>query len=442
VVSAHAVYPAPNNAEGVVNAAWLDALREQWAVELLTSPHGYQSLAPPAANGCPVRVYTGTEEPRKAVDVIAAWTRFPKWHPLGMLARLADRGSRALSQMPVGMSMWVRRASRHILALQAGNAHTLPVWARGTPPESFQAAILAYWRRPFPLIINYNDPMPHCLLWGEKIGKLTPTLDRLQHRQNAFFSRHAQAFTFPSRRLAELMTQNAGFDSRRCFVLPHLTPTPRPTGKLQLGPGPWMLYAGSFYPTVFTAAVRNGLAHFVQQQRSLRIVMALKKPSLETRDWISKQLPGTVVFENISPCEMAQLKEQVQAIWVTDAPAHAPLLLTKVAEAVRAGLPIFAISSANSTTTNIVRQAGGTVVTATDTETIANALSGFEDYILDHARLNADAPARRQVAARFSESRVITDSTAIIDYACRRFAWQQAGETGAAPEPPQIEDWP
>jgi len=47
IVSAHAVYPAPNNAEGVVNAAWLDALREQWAVELVTSPHGYQSLAPP-----------------------------------------------------------------------------------------------------------------------------------------------------------------------------------------------------------------------------------------------------------------------------------------------------------------------------------------------------------------------------------------------------------
>ncbi|MFA5205401.1 MAG: hypothetical protein WC708_13470 [Lentisphaeria bacterium] len=347
-----------------------------------------------------------------------------------------------MSLMPVRMSMWTARASRHILAIQEANIQPLPVWARGTPPESFQAAILAYRRRPFPLIVNYNDPMPHCLLWGEKIGKLTPTLDRLQHRQNAFLAQYAQAFTFPSRRLAELMAAAAGLDRQRCFVVPHLTLHPAPLQAPPLSPGLWVIYAGSFYSSVFSDTVKAGLAKYAQNGGVLRFLFVLKRPPPAIRLWIENTLPGAKVLTDLPPAAVTGLKQQAVAELVVDSARHAPLLRTKVAEAVRGQTCLLVLAPAETTTAEVATAGGGMVISPATVDTVVDGLRQAEQQLADPTFATTTNRQREQVAARFSENRVVTDSAAIIDYACRRFAWQQAGSTGVEPEPPPIEAWP
>src|SRR5712664_1673996 len=123
--------------------------------------------------------------------------------------------------------------------------------------------------------------MPHCLLWGDANGGLYPAYDRLQRRQNQFLLEHAQAWTFPSRRLADIMIAAAGLDSNRCFIIPHLVPD---AGSFRsddetLADGRWVIYAGTFYASTFSEEIRAGIAHYAQSGRRLRFLFVLKKPT-------------------------------------------------------------------------------------------------------------------------------------------------------------------
>lgn len=439
IVSAYAVHPSPNSAEGVVNAALLDALREQWDIDLVTSSSGYTPLTPPKPCWRAVRVHTGQAERRRLPDVLAGWLQQAKWHPCGMAARALDRGCRALNMIPIPMRAWANNAGRQLLAVQARQPSPIPVWARGLPPDSFQAAITASQQNPFPLVVNYNDPMPHCLLRGEHTGSLTPALDRLQHRQNAFLREHAQAFTFPSRRLAELMAGAAGFDRRRCFVIPHANVTPECSCAPTLSR---LVYAGSFYASVFSQELLAGLAAYAASGGRLRLDFVLKKPSASASDWLQKHLPQAQVHVNLSPVEAATLCGEAGACLVADAPRHRPLLLTKVAQAVATGCLTIAFTKPDSTTAEVVKAAGGMVIEPTSADAVCAGLRQFEELLASTPAREAARRDLQKVQSRFSPQRIIEDSGLVLDYAQRRFEWRMDRGARAEPPPPCIENWP
>jgi glycosyltransferase involved in cell wall biosynthesis len=445
IISAYAVYPLPNIAEGVVNAALLDALRSQIRIGLVTSPSGYQPVnqLQPGQDHV-VRVYADDRNSRsyKFLELLADWRAYPKWHPNGAFVRLVDHVRVNVKKLaPLCVAAWGRCAAAQILQWLEGDFRDAVIWARATPPESFEAAISAFRRNPFPLVVNYNDPMPHCLLWGKTHGNLNPAFDDFQHRQNRFLASNAQAWTFPSRRLADMMASVAGLDRNRCFVIPHLVPRAEWDSNQPLPDGPWLLYAGTFYSSVFSEKIRSGIAQYAQAGGKLRLRFVLKQPTAQVHRWIDQAVPGAQVHANLSPVEVASLLQKAQAILVLDCPYHSPLLLTKVVESVCSNKPVLAFTSPQSTTHEVISAAGGIVIDPVTAERVKEGLHLLEQLLEDHEKRRWPMSDRQRVMSRFDPERITNDSIAVLEYARQRFCWRQR-RTGKEPEPPAIESWP
>ncbi len=440
IVSAYAVYPLPNSAEGIVNAALVDALRTRSRVALITSAAGYapvRAVDPPG--DCGVTTYAGGgPADHSAVAGLAGWLAYPKYHPLGAPARLVDRLRVRRLLPPLAEAAWSRRAAATILRLVTGAERAAVVWARGTPPQSLAAAVCAFRVQPFPLVVNYNDPMPFCLLSGHRYSAETPASDRIQHRQNAFLATHAQAWTFPSQGVADLMIHAADLDPARCFVIPHLLPDPPAASPIDVPPGRWIVYAGIFYPALFTEAVKEGLAAYAQAEGALRLLFILKKPPSAVRTWIREALPAALLLTDQPPAAVAAVLTQAAAVLIVDDLDHGPLLRNKVVQAVCSAQPILALAPPATTTGRVVAAAGGLVVDPVSAAAVVTGLRGLETGLAGQAGLPA---ARRQVQARFAADRIIGDSLTVLEYARHRFAWRGAPH-GPAPEPPALERWP
>ncbi|MDQ2805444.1 MAG: hypothetical protein M3Z04_00770 [Chloroflexota bacterium] len=441
IIPAYAVYPLPNSAEGIVNAALVNALRMRRRVALLTSAAGYQPVRAvnPAAD-CGVTTYADGGPPEHgAVMRLAGWPVHPKRHPLGALARLVDRARVYCRLAPLAEAAWSRRAAATILRLPAGDWQDAVVWACGTPPQSLAAAVRAFTGHPFPLVVNYNDPMPFCLLGGVRHSSETPLLDEIQHRQNAFLAAHAQAWTFPAQGVADLMIAAAGLDPTRCFIIPHLLPDAPATAPADLPPGRWLVYAGTFYRRLFTPSVKAGLAAYAQAGGLLRFAFVLKQLSASVRAWIASELPDAVLYADLAPTTVAGLLSHASALLVLNAAVHQPLLPSKVVQAVCSDKPILALAPPATTTGRVIAAAGGVVADPTDSAAVVAGLRRLEG-VLAAGPFQLDAQ-RRQVQARFAAERIISDSLTVLEYARHRFAWQTAAH-GPMPEPPVLERGP
>lgn len=420
-----------------MTAPLLAALSRQTPCALVTAPPGD---ACPRVAGLTTVVYStsGTG----LLPCLARWSGLPRRSPRAVTARLVNHlRYRALGLEPLPMAAWSRAAAAQIRAWRAGPFAGAPVWARGMPPDSFAAAIRAYRAAPFPLIVHYNDAMPRCLLHGQHQSPSNPAMDRLQHRQNRFLARHAQAFTFPCRRLAELMAAAAGFDRARCFVVPHIaSPSPATTAAAEPGDGS-VVYAGSAYPTVFTPELLAGIEACLRQSVGVRLVFILRRPDPALVARLTA-LTGMTVQTDFSPDETRRRLGAASALLVADAPHHAPLLLTKVAEAVALAKPVLAFTTPDSTTADVVRGLGGLVVQPETPQAVTEGFAALAQRLLKPRllpRVAADTAVR--VRERFSEPTLVRDVLAIADYAVARFAWQQTGES-QEPAPPAVEHWP
>lgn len=441
ILSAYAVYPLPNSAEALVNAALVDALRAHRRVALITSAAGYQPVrtVDPAAD-CGVTTYAdNSAADATAVGRLAGWLTQPKQHPLGAVARVVDRVRVSRRLAPLPEAAWSRRAAATILRVLADERGAAVVWARGTPPQSLAAAQQAFRARPFPLVVNYNDPMPVCLLAGRRYSAATPLLDTIQHRQNAWLAAHAHAWTFPAQGVADLMIAAAALDPARCFVIPHLLPDPPAASPMAVPPGRWIVYAGIFYPALFTPAVKAGLAAYAQAGGTLRFLWILKQPAPAVCAWIRESLPGALVLTDQTPAAVAAQVAPAAAVLIVDDHAHGALLRNKVVQAACSDKPILALAPPTTTTGRVVAAAGGLVADPTSAEAVVAGLRRLET-LLAGGPFQPDG-RRRQVQARFAAERVIGDSLTVLDYARRRFAWTTAPH-GAAPPPPDLERWP
>jgi hypothetical protein len=450
IVSAYSVYPEPT-AEAVVNAALLDSLGCHVKLGLVTSRYGYQSLTRPARREHDrplIRACSGTWGSDTVVERAARWLRHPKSHPAGLLARLVDRARTEWIGLPsLTTAAWSAQASNTILAWLDAEFRDAVVWARANPPYSFEAVISAFKTKPFPLVANYNDPIPYCLLRGVLVDRLTPVYNRFQHRQNRYIAKNAQAWTFPSRRLAETMCSVAGFDAERCFVIPHVAPEaaePPAFGAPDSMTGvsePWLLYAGTYYPTAFSDITKAGIAKYTESGGRLKLMFALKRPPSEAVTWIGKDVRGSRVIQDLSPLEVAGLTRRARAVLICDAPEHSALLLTKVTHALHSNKPILALTSAQSTTGEVVRAAGGVVADSSSVEKITEGFRRLDQLLDDKAQLCESIKKQQQVRARFSAERVSSDSIAVLAYTASRYAWS-LDKNQPEPEPPKIEKWP
>lgn len=439
VISAYSVFPMPNSAEAIVNAALIDALAQHFRIALATSKWGYRSVAPdrPQDRGN-VALFTGPSlHPTLTfADRMALWLRLPKTHPLGVIARAIDRiRLRILARPSYLMTAWANGAARQISRWLQSEFRGAVVWARGTPPDSFEAAITAYREKPFPLVANYNDPMPRSVLFDAPGNSADRKHDQIQLAQNSFLAQHAQAWTFPSRRLLLAMQQKANFDPARCFVLPHMVPGAF-SASSDRSQDQVIAYAGTAYPSVFTEEVMTGISLYAQSKGKLRFRFILKKPAPHIQHWAEHEVAGADTLYDLTPSQVEAHMSSASAVLVVEEKSQGALLRTKVVEALHLRKPIIAIAPADSTTADVVRAASGIVCDPGSRLSIAYA---FEE--LEAALATNMPPPDNQTLDRFSPGRIAGDAQKILDYASARFAWSNA-PSGPEPQPPQIECWP
>lgn len=460
VISAFAVHPLPRSPEAIVNGALLDALSLKLQVAVITSSYGYEplDLNDKRDERLSPTIFADDRNahPNRILDRLADWLGLPKSHPLGAASRAADRALVLASGAPsLQIQQWAARGASQILTWLDGSFKDAVVWARGTPPHSFQAAIRAYRSRPFPLVVNYNDPMPHCLLFGKSRGNQGRLLEQLQHRQNEFFAAHAQAYTFPSRRLADLMANAAGFDRRRCFVLPHIVPQVRNPADLSVTSAPqtpWVLYAGSAYRNVFSQTLRDGLSRYARSGGRLRFLLVLKQAPTEFLAWIREELPAARIELDAPPERVAQLSAIASGSLVADSRNHAPLLLTKLVESVISGKPFIVLSPPGTTAADVATRCGGLTADPECAAEVEEGLRRFEravgKKVTSRVSLDGEDSGDRQGqtldqtkgAGRFSTERIVDDALAVLEYARARFNCHLSG--GQEPITPWVEDWP
>ena len=441
LIVAYALAPGPGGAEALVNAGLVDALtaaREEIAVVAApptanVSPIG---AVPRTADACdPVHRVAAASTPRRALGLLTGWLDRPRHDPRGAAARLIDHGRSVVHLAPLRTVAWSDAAAREIDALRARAAWDgAVVWARATPPESFEATIRAHRRHPFPLVANYNDPMPPDR--GDArlpFGSTDRALDRLQRRQNRYLARLGDAWTFPSAALRDLMIERAALDRHRCFVIPHLVParpaTPRPVP----GDPPRLLYAGTLYRWVFEGPLAQVLQEWSDAGR-LRLVVAAAHADERDLRALRALVSGVEVHRDLDPGELDALVDEVDAVLVVD--NRPPLLPTKVVDGVCRLRPLVAVAVPGSTTTEVIRHAGGFTADRGDGESIEAALRALDALLADPVATAERRRLQGLAAERFSPARVLADVDLVLDFAARHFAASATGR--AAPAPPRL----
>jgi hypothetical protein len=429
IVCAYSAIGSTRLAEAIVNDAWIRAMEKEVGLKLLTSFKGKM-----------VRKVEGQEIVEQyspsILSFLSKGLRQPKYSLVGSFSRLTDRiRTRFLGLAPLEEELWARKSSKAIL--EDYNSESLTViWARALPPVSLQAVIMAYKKNQFPLVVNINDPIPSPLAEGRLIGNNTPCLDRLHLDYMKQVGKMAQAFTFPSTGLLNLVADALQWDRKRCFVLPHLVPVEKACMEIKLQPNT-IVFAGTLYPSTFPATLQEAMILYKKQGGKLNFLFILKNPRIDIKEWVIKNFGKHSLLLDLTP-ELTNLYiSKSDAVLITETGEKNPLLRTKLVQAIRMGKKIIGCGPASSTSMQLVEKSGGKVIDQKDPRVVVADFFETEKCILEN-----QWPDQKDLSflKNFEPEIIIKNSKMIMDFARERFLWQ----IGNAEEPviPEIINYP
>lgn len=424
------VHPAPRSAEGIVTGALVDGLRRRGHDVMVLSATGHEPLD--GAAGLP-------DDRRWTVPPaggLRSWCHLPAGTPRGALARAVDRAGALVSRPPFPVSSWADPAAATLLGHLDDLPDDLVVWARGLPESSLAAALAARRRRAFPLVCSLGDPLPPVR------GPWTGTdarVARLARHQVRALGRLADAWTFPSRDVADEVAAAGGLDTTRCFVLPHLVAEPaRSDDGAAAVPGPTHLptvaYAGSAYRWLVEGPLLRALGRAAHDGR-LRLQLALRDADEAALAAVEHAAPSATVHLDLSPRDAAVLVAEADAVLVPG--PRADLLYTKVVEALRHAKPVLSVTPEDGTTARLVREAGGVLApVGADDAQLDAAVRHLLDAVADPERRSA----RVRVAARLAPDAVLHHAEQVLAFAVAHHRARSSDDQ--APEVPALDRWP
>jgi len=470
IIVAYAVAPGPGGPESHVNARFLQALATWW----------------PAS----VTVITAGASPR--FDQHRALAELPNWtlHSLGEAgdagpdSRLVNRvsawcvsqlRSNGLGTIPakivnrvfywrtgdgVKTISWqnaARRALRRALRLHPNAV----VYSRALPFTSIAAVAAERRRARFPWIVNINDPLPPDV-WAGLYQSDPWSIQRMHTRFRALLPL-IDAFTFPCVQLRNL--EIAAFPTINAVphgILPHLAnpvvevvaakDAKEPGSRLRDHDTRLRIaFSGTLRKNRVCDELRTALEALARDAPHVvaNIVFSfhLARPTPHADEFISR-LPGTTEivlgeFDEVLDTALGQADVLLDLESVPDT----PLLLTKVANYIGIGKPIWAICAPDGTTWNLIQTTGwGYASRIGDQADIAQTLSRiYADWT--EGRLHTKNP-NQDLVDRFSAQRQIADLSALCTYLTQprsQPANQYAngsGPAGPGARPPVILDWP
>lgn len=382
----HALDPGPGGPEGFVTRQLVEALAsEGWpgGVSVITA-----GGVPENREGKPLSQTPGW---RFHTIAVPGWaeTKSPG-------ARLANRVAHVVNGESAKISLWARAASR---ALEAElDAHPdAVVYSRMLPFVSLRAAGIVRRKRSFPWMASFNDPVPSDI-WPAVYGANAWSC-RLIRRELPRLLPWIGGYTFPSARLRELQIRTFPAMAARPYrILPHIA-RPRDPLPAEASQKLEIAVAGNVRKECIDEAFLTALRRFEQTypgtaRFSCHLWIRLGKSDarygdtgVETR--VTHELRGAALDRELwNAAVLLDIEE----------PKYAPLLVTKIANYVAFGKPIWAICARDGTAWNLALRAGGYVSEAGNAESIFETLSAIHR---DWRAGTLARPLPEEVAGRF-----------------------------------------
>lgn len=419
IVVAHALAPGPGGPESQVNLELVRALAAHW-------PEGVTVISggePPALrDGAPLSALPGWRvhalgESGGSRLAGAAVRSLRRGGPGALPARAAERLVHRRTGQGIKMASWQRAASR-IVERELDREPGAVVWSRALPFASVGAVDGVRRRRPFRWIVNVNDPMPASVWPG--LYAVDPHADRRVRERLAAAIPRIDALTFPSAALRDLevaaFPELAGVPSE---VLPHIAigaaaPVRRPD-RLRI----------AFAGTLRKDRARPELAAALGLLRErapevcdgLELSFHLARPTPFAESYIaSLPVASRIVLEEGEDA-LARSLAEADVLLDLECEADRPLLLTKVAQYLAAGRPVWALCAPGGTTWGLVREGWGYATALGDPQTVAETAAG--ELLRIHADWSRDGLSEREpppaLRDRVSPRRQVADLLRLLE---------------------------
>ncbi len=402
IISAYSVHPDQKSSEAIVNTNWLDVYSStRKDIYLLSSFNNYRYISGKRQLQKKLRLITFLYKQSKGVGKF--------------FYSLSNKIYRILSgsKYSLQIALWINKETRVLdTLLKDGDV----VWSRILPVVSLQPILNVFKIKAFPFIVNVNDP----------INPSVFDKNNLNAEQLTFLETKniAQAWTFPSSKLADRMADNYDLDRKRCFVIPHAMRQVedlyiRNLKKKSIN----ILYTGTFYKSAFTEDFKNSLIAFckLEQIVNVNFIFVLSQYDEASISWLKTSIPNVTLKFKLDRTEVLKLVKQADCMFVVDSILHTELLKGKLIEAIAFGIPVFAITYKKSIMDKVV-VAYGSVSAYQDTkDDILNKLNLFISQINDLQWLNTFYKERRTVLNLISEDYITQATKQVNEFALGRF---------------------
>ncbi|MEL0651239.1 hypothetical protein V6246_07365 [Algibacter sp. TI.3.09] len=405
IVVAYAVHPDLKSSEAIVNKNWLDVSATKGnRLLVLSAFHNYR--------------FKGEEiQLVKKLKTSAALYKISKkkkgidkfvYSVVNKIFKIVFSSNQTLHNI-----VWIKKQSR-ILAKTITNKDV--VWSRILPIMSLAPVLNVYAKKPFPFIVNVNDPI-HVNSFKK---------NNLNSEQKLFLStkNKAQAWTFPSSKLADKMANNYNLDRARCFVIPHAMRElanlyKRDIKKQHIN----VLYTGTFYKSAFTDEFKKSLIAFnkLECAKVVNFTFVLSQFDEESVIWLKESIPnGTLKFK-LERVEVLELVKKADCMFVVDSILHSELLKGKLIEALSFGVPVFAVTYQDSIMDKVVKAYGSVSAYQDIEDDILNKMKLFVANVNNEAWLGTFYNQRINALDKISEDYIANATNLITTFAYQRF---------------------
>ena len=379
------------NPEAIVNANLVSAmLQAGWDVDIVTCPekkrwhaeslHWYPESA---------RQWKDVHDHIYNVDFLPATVSNRLLSIIGLFL---------MCRQTAGGGRWAIPAARVAGRLASLNGYDVII-SRCLPPEAHLAAFITASKTGIPWIANWNDP-PSCMApkpyWRGKEG-------RMGIRERKFYramAKQASWHTFPCERLRSYICgylPDGVID--RSSVIPHLAPGPYPQKRMK-GPKFTLLYAGSLYPPRDPGNFLRGVRIFLDRAGAdISVRFVTNKPDM------IKAVINEFALERFACAgpaipheELPFVLAEAEVLVIIEPDMEEGIFLpSKLADYVRTGRPVLAVSPKTGTLSDILaKHGGGLAVDCSRPEAIAKGIAVLYESWLEGS-----------IEERFSSGRLI-----------------------------------
>ena len=405
IICAFSVHPDQKSSEAIVNGNWLNILsRNGLNIEVLSAFNNYFDLG-------------GNNEVISKLNLSLFLFNSSKQEK--SVSRIFYSISNKIfmklftSQLTLQNYLWVNYQGR-ILESRVKDKNV--VWARILPVLSLMPVLKAYSNKKFPFIVNVNDPIAlgkfdnHNMTYDQEIFILTRD--------------KAQAWTFPSSKLADQFADDYNLDRSRCFVIPHSMKKvsalyKRDIKKKQLN----FLYAGTFYKSAFTNEFKESLSKFagLEISKLVQFTFVLSQYDNDSLAWLKSTIPNVEIKLKLERPVVLDLIKTSDCMFVIDSLLHANLLKGKLIEAISFGIPVFAATYENSVMDKVVKEYGGLSAYQDSEGDILYKMKSLIISIQSDKWLQNFYSQRNIVLDKISESTIVKSTEAVNEFAYCRF---------------------